>query len=162
MYITPVNNVIYFRAKTTDEDRDKKKVTPQDAAVATGAAGATGSAIASKGTFKSFSQANKKLNTTAKNLKTGLETATDVSKKAHGILGKFKANCLHFKEKFIDFGKGVSNSNLLKPILESKAYKGAATVAGGATAGIVAISGIGEMFNTFAKKAQQFSTDNDD
>ncbi len=157
MYISPINNVIYFRAKTTDENKEKKKVSPQDAAVATGAASATGSAIAGKGTMKSFSEFNKKVNNGAKSVKEGINIATETTKEAHSILGKFKNGCQHYKQWWIDLGKNVSNSNLLKPILTSRAYKGAATVAGGATAGFVAINGIGEMLSTFAKRAEQFS-----
>lgn len=159
MYISPVNNVIYFRAKTTEEDKDKKKVNAKDAAVATGAAGATGSAIAGKGTLKSFSEANKKFNTTTKNIKTAMETATETTTKAQSLLGKFAKNCKHYKNSLIEFGQNVKNSNLLKPILTSRAYKGAATVAGGLTAGAVTVAGVGEIFNTIAKRTEQFSAD---
>ena len=41
--------------------------------------------------------------------------------------------------------------------MKSKAGQGIATVAGGATAVLVSISGIGEMFSTFTKKAEQLS-----
>lgn len=158
MYISPVNNVIYFRAKTTTEE-DKKKVNAKDAAVATGAAGATGSAIAGNGTLKSFSNANKKFNTTAKNVKTAMETASETTTKAKSLLGKFAQNCKHYKESLIEFGQNLKNSNILKPILTSRAYKGAATVAGGLTAGVVTVAGVGEIFNTIAKQTEQFSTD---
>lgn len=159
MYISPIHNVIYFRAKTTDENNEKKKVTPQDAAVATGAAGATGSAMAGKGTMKSFSEVNHKANSAARNLKKSVKLASETTSEAKGIIGKFKNGCQHYKKWWCDLGANVSNSNLLKPILQSNAYKGAAKVAGGATAGFVAINGIGEMFSTFAKRAEQFSKD---
>lgn len=160
MYITPVNNVIYFRAKTTGNDeKDKKKVTPQDAAVATGAAGATGSAIAGKGTMKSFSEFNKKANMTAKNVKKGVEIASETTYKAQSVLGKFAGRCRHYKKSLIEFGQNISNSNLLKPILQSKPYKGFAAVAGGLTAGLVTVAGVGDVVTTFAKKAEQFSHD---
>lgn len=157
MHITPVNNVIYFRAKTTENEKDKKKVTPQDAAVATGAAGATGSAIAGKGTMKSFSEFNKKANTTAKNVKTAVQTASETTTKAKSVLGKFAGRCQHYKESLIKFGENISNSRILKPILTSNAYKGAAAVTGGITAGFVTIAGVGDIFNTFAKRTQQFT-----
>ena len=66
-------------------------------------------------------------------------------------------NCTKYKQSIINFGQNVSNHKLIKPIMTSKAYKGIATVAGGATAGLVAISGIGEMFSTFARKADQLT-----
>ena len=159
MYITPVNNVIYFRGKTTDEtkDKEKRKVSGSDVAVATGATGATGSAIASKGTFKSFSQANKKINTTAHNVKKGVDLASSTAKEAHSVFGKFVHNCKHFKEGILNFGQNITNSKIIKPIMKSKAGQGFATVAGGATAVLVSISGIGEMFSTFTKKAEQLS-----
>lgn len=157
MHITPVNNVIYFRAKMSDDEKDKKKVTGSEVAVATGA---TGSAVAAgKGSIKSFSQANQKLNATAKNAKKAVDLATDTTKQAKGILGKFVKNCKHYQNRIIEFGQNVTKSKILKPILESNAYKGVAGVAGGVTAGFVAISGIGEMVNTFARKAEQYSQD---
>lgn len=157
MHITPVNNVIYFRAKTTDNEKDKKKVTPQEAAVATGAAGATGSAIAGKGSMKSFSEFNKKANTTAKNVKTAVQSASETTYKAKSVLGKFAGRCQHYKDSLIKFGENVTNSKILKPILTSNTYKGAAAVTGGITAGFVTIAGVGDIFNTFAKRTQQFT-----
>lgn len=157
MYITPVNNVIYFRAKTTENEKDKKKVTPQEAAVATGAAGATGSAIAGKSTMKSFSEFNKKANTTAKNVKAAVETANETTTKAKSVLGKFAGRCQHYKDGMIKFGENLKNSNLLKPILTSGVYKGAAAVTGFATASLVTVAGVGDIFNTFAKRTQQFT-----
>lgn len=151
MQITPINNVIYFRAKITDDsNKENKKVSKEEAAVAAGVTG---------GGIKSFSDASKKINTTTKNVKNGVELATETTNKAKGILGKFTQNCKHYKKSIIEFGQNVTNSKLLKPILESRAYKGFAGFAGGVTAGLVAISGVGEMTNTFAKKAQQFSED---
>lgn len=157
MHITPVNNVIYFRAKTTENEKDKKKVTPQEAAVATGAAGATGSAFAGKGSKKSFSEFNKKANTTAKNVKTAVETASETTFKAKSVLGKFAGRCQHYKDSLIKFGQNVTNSRILKPILTSNAYKGAAAVTGFATASLVTVAGVGDIFNTFAKRTQQFT-----
>lgn len=159
MHITPVNNVIYFRAKTTDNEKDKKKVNPKDAAVATGAAGATGSAFAGKGSFKSFSEFNKKVNTGAKNVKTGVEMATETTSKARSVLGKFAGRCSHYKNEIINFGERLKNSNILKPILTSNAYKGVAAVTGFATASLVTVAGVGDIFNTFAKRTQQFTDD---
>ncbi len=150
MHITPINNVIYFRAKTTDDNKDKKKVSKEEAAVAAGATG---------GGIKAFSDANKKIHTATKNVKNGVELATETTNKAKGILGKFTQNCKHYKSSIIEFGQNVTNSKLLKPILESRAYKGFAGVLGGVTAVGVAISGVGEMTNTFARKAQQFTED---
>lgn len=157
MHITPVNNVIYFRAKTTENEKDKKKVTPQEAAVATGAAGATGSAFAGKGTMKSFSEFNKKANTTAKNVKNAVQTASETTNNAKSLLGKFAGRCKHYREGIIEFGQSLKNSNLLKPILTSNAYKGAAAVTGFATASLVTVAGVGDIFNTFAKRTQQFT-----
>lgn len=156
MYITPVDKVLYFRAKTTEED-DKKRVSQRDVAVATGATGATGSAIASKGSFKSFSEVNKKINTTTREVKNSVELASSTVKEAKGVFGQFVNNCHHYKNRIIQFGQNVTNSKFLKPILTSKAYKGFAGFLGGAAAGLVTISGVGEMTNTFAKKAQQLS-----
>lgn len=147
MYLTPINNVIYFRAKTTD-DKDKKKVSKEEAAVAAGATG---------GGIKAFSDASRKVNTTTKNVKNGIELASETANKAKGIFGKFVQNCKHYRNSIIEFGQNVKNSNHLKPILTSSAYKGFAGFLGGATAVGVAISGVGEMTNTFARKAQQFS-----
>ncbi len=159
MHITPVNNVIYFRAKTTEDDKEKRKVSTKDAAVATGAAGATGSAITGKGSIKSFSELNKKVNTGAKNVKTGVELASETTRNAKSVLGKFAGKCEHYKKGLLEFGQNLKNSNLLKPILTSNAYKGAAKAAGGVTAGLVTIAGVGDLFNTFAKRTQQFSED---
>ncbi len=156
MRISPVNN-LYFRAKMTEDEKDKKKVSGSEVAVATGA---TGSAVAAgKGSIKSFSQANHKINATAKNAKKAVDLATDTTKQAKGILGKFVKNCERYKGKIIEFGQNATNSKYLKPILTSSAYKGFAGVAGGLTAGVVAISGIGDMVNTFARKAEQYSQD---
>ncbi|MCM1010180.1 MAG: hypothetical protein NC390_04810 [Fusobacterium sp.] len=157
MHITPVNNVIYFRAKTTENDKEKRNVSPKDAAVATGAAGATGSAIAGKGTMKSFSEFNKKANTAAKNIKTGVEMASETTTKSKTILGKIPEQFQHYRKGLIEFGQNLKNSNLLKPILTSKPYKGAATAVGGVTAGFVALNGIGEMFSTITKRLPQFT-----
>lgn len=150
MYITPINNVIYFRAKTADDNTDKKKVSKEEAAVAAGATG---------GGIKAFSDANRKIHTATKNVKNGVELATETTNKAKGILGKFAQNCKHYKNSIIQFGQNVTNSKYLKPILTSSVYKGFAGIAGGVTAGLVAISGIGEVTNTFARKAQQFTED---
>ncbi len=150
MQITPINNVLYFRGKTTDDNQDKKKVSKEEVAVATGATG---------GGIKAFSEANKKIHTTTKNVKNAVEIATDTGKKAHGVLGKFTQNCRHYKEGIINFGKNVTNSKFLKPILTSKAYKGFAGVAGGVTAGLVAISGIGEVTSTFAQQVDRYTAD---
>ena len=159
MYITPINNTLYFKGNTSAEtkDKEKKKVSGSDVAVATGATGATGSAIASKGTFKSFSQTNKKINTTAHNVKKGVDLATSTVHQAHGVFGKFVNNCKHFKQEILNFGQNITNSKIIKPIMKSKAGQGIASVAGGATALFVSISGIGEMFSTFSKKATQLS-----
>ena len=160
MYITPVNNTLYFRGKTTTSEpneKEKKKVSGSDVAVVTGATGATGSAIASKGTLKSFSQANKKINTAAHNVKKGVDLASSTAKQAHGVFGKFVNNCKHFREGIINFGQGLTNSKIIKPIMKSKVGQGFATVAGGATAVFVTISGVGEMFTTFTKKANQLT-----
>lgn len=151
MQITPINNVIYFRAKTSDDSaQDKKKVSKEEAAVAAGVTG---------GGIKSFSDANRKLHSATKNVKNGVELAGETASQAKGILGKFAKNCKNYKRNIIEFGQNISNSRILKPILESSAYKGFAGIAGGITAGLVAISGIGEMTNTFARKAQQFTED---
>lgn len=150
MYLTPINNVIYFRAKTTDDNKDKKKVSKEEVAVATGATG---------GGIKAFTETNRKIHTATKNVKNGVELATETTNKAKGILGKFTQNCKHYKNSIIEFGQNVTKSKYLKPILESSAYKGFAGFAGGVTAGLVAISGVGEMTNTFARKAQQFTED---
>ncbi len=150
MHITPVNNVIYFRAKTTDDSKEQKKVSKEEAAVAAGATG---------GGMKAFSEVNKKVHTTTKNVKNAVEVATDTSRKAHSVLGKITNNFRHYKQGIINFGQNVTNSKILKPILTSKAYKGFAGVLGGATAGLVAISGIGEVTNTFAKQVDKYTND---
>ncbi len=160
MYITPVNNQIYFQSNVRtakEQDNEKRKISGSEAAVVTGAAGATGSAVAGQGSLKSFSSVNKKINSTAKNVKNSMELASETGVKAKSIFGKMAQNCTKYRNSIIEFGQNISKHKLLKPILTSKAYKGAATVAGGATAGFVAISGIGEMFSTFAKKAEQLS-----
>ena len=162
MQISAINSNLYFKANSkyavNDKENEKRKIPGQEAAVVTGAAGATGSAVAGhSGTFKSFSSVNKKINTTTRNVNTGLQLASETGTKAKSILGKMLENCTKYKQSIINFGQNVSNHKLIKPIMTSKAYKGIATVAGGATAGLVAISGIGEMFSTFARKADQLT-----
>ena len=71
MQISAINSNLYFKANSkyavNDKENEKRKITSQEAAVVTGAAGATGSAVAGhSGTFKSFSSVNKKINTLRK------------------------------------------------------------------------------------------------
>ena len=156
MYVSPAHNVIYFRARMTETSNreDDKKVSGKEVAVATGATGATGSAIAQKSSFSAF---NKKINATTKTTKETLELASQTGSQAKSVFGKFAQNCARYKQGIINFGQRVTTSPILKPILQSRVYRGFAGFLGGATASLVAISGIGEVTTTFARKADELT-----
>ena len=160
MYFSPVHNVVYFRARMTETPRqedEKRNVSGKDVAVATGATGATGSAMAQKGTLSSFSSLNKKINTTTRTTKETLQLASQTGSQAKSVFGKFAQNCARYKQGIINFGQRVTTSPILKPILQSRVYRGFAGFLGGATAGLVAIFGIGEVTTTFARKADELT-----
>lgn len=146
MLVRPVQNSIYFRGNSDD---DKKRVSTGEVATVTGATGATGSAISSK-----FSQVNKTVNETTRNVKKGVEFATSTTTKARTTFGKVGQAFTHYRDKVLQYGQNATNSKILKPILTSKAFKGVAGFFGGAMAGFTAITGIGEMTNYVAHKSE--------
>ena len=154
MYVYSINNNLYFgnRPDSSDNSDRAKKV-----ATAAGA-GAAGVA-ATKNPFSQFSQLsrmNRQVNEAAKDIKAAQEMVT-AGRASGSVISSFGQNLARYKESIIQFGQRFANSRLIKPIIESRLYRGAAGFTGGVLAGCVTIAGIGDITNTVVRKADQIT-----
>lgn len=154
MRIYSIQNNLYFghtHSGNDNGDRTQKAAT----VVGAGAAGVT----AAKTPFSQFSQLsrmNKQVNEAARELKTAKEMVA-AGKASRSLIGQFGANLTKYKNSIIRFGQRFTDSKLIKPIIESKFYRGAAGFTGGVVAGCVTLAGIGDITSTLARKADQLT-----
>lgn len=67
------------------------------------------------------------------------------------LFRNFKSNLAHYKNLFLTWSKSTKLGQIIKPVIESKAYRGVAGAFGGIAATFVFISGVGEMGQAIAK-----------
>ncbi len=67
------------------------------------------------------------------------------------LFKNFKSNFAHYKDLFLTWSKSTKLGQIIKPVIESKAYRGVAGLFGGIAATFVFISGVGEMGQAIAK-----------
>lgn len=130
-----------------------KKVGVTDAGLATG--GAIGSFNYLK-RFKrfGFNKVDDFIKLSNESAKAGTVAASTV-KKTSSLFKNFKSNVSHYKELFINWSKATKLGKMIKPVIESRAYKGLAGIFGGIAAVFVFISGVGEMGEAISRYANK-------
>lgn len=144
MSISGVNTISF----AGDSPKDRK-VGVTDAGLATG--GALGSYKYLK-RFKrfGFDKVDDYIKLSNETAKAGTVAANTV-KKTSSLFKNFTSNVSHYKELFINWSKATKIGKLIKPVIESKAYRGLAGIFGGLAAVFVFISGVGEMGQAIAR-----------
>lgn len=153
LQVSSVNNVSYPQPLNNDDNK-KNGVTTGQVATTTGAAVA-GANVAKSGSFNMFKSANKVKNMT-KQTADMIKLSTKPVNEAKGVFAAFGRTAKSIKDMIVKWGATVTDSKLLKPILTSKLFKGAAGCIGGVTAIFVTIAGIGQIFNTTVNTYQNY------
>ncbi len=153
--VSPLRNNIPFTSSKERDDKDKNRVTQSDVATATGATGAAAAgAKAKSGGFDMFKSSGKAGQIT-KETTQAIKNARKPIKQAKGLFSKFTQAFKNTKASWLKWADGVKNSNIIKPLLKSPAYKFVAGTAGAVMGIFVMITGLGDIAETVTQYIQK-------
>ena len=138
-----------YRKERTKEQKDaEKKVVTGGGALA-----ATASAARMKGA-KSMLDSAKKVSEGLQGVTHATQTINNVAVKSRGLWAKVGENVKWARDYVINFGSKIANIKILKPIVESKAFRGCAGFLGYGFGAVTLISGGADIFRVATDSVQ--------
>lgn len=131
-------------SRESSDDSDKRKEAAKDAVKGGGAVAATSAALSNGKKVDMFRKAGK----ASKDLEKGsiaLKNVGQATKKATGLFAKCKKAYSTTKSSIVEWGRTVKASRFVKPLLESRAFRWGAGLAGYGFGFVTLVTGLGDI-----------------
>ena len=154
-------SAITFTSNTSD---DKRKKAEKDVVTGGGAVAATTAATRGKAAKSGFDMfaSSKEVAQGMKNVTNATKEAQAVTKKTMTLWGKVCENAKWAKNAVLNWGAKFKNLKYVKPLVESRVFRGCAGALGYGFGAITMISGLADIFNFASDAAQGHLGKNED